>query len=70
MFLQMVFRDAVQEDIQMRADMQMAELQRACQGENQRHKLLPLFELELSSSFGVQRVQGDGVWGPRGQTAG
>lgn len=68
-FLQMVFRHAMQEDIEMRADMQMAPLQRARKGKNQRHKLLLFFELELSSCFGVQRVQGDGGWGARGQAA-
>lgn len=70
MFLQMMFRDAMQEDIEMRANMQMAQLQRARECKNQRHKLLPFFELELYSCFGVQRVQGDGIWGARGQAAG
>jgi hypothetical protein len=66
----MVFRDAVQEDVHMRADMQMAQLQRAREGKNQRHKLLSFFELELCCCFGIQRVQGDGIWWAGGQAAG
>jgi len=70
MFLQMVFGDTMQQDIQMRADMQMALLQGARESKNQRHELLALLELELRRSLRVQRVQGDGDWGARGQAAG
>jgi hypothetical protein len=43
MFLQMMLGNTMQQNIQMRTNMQMAQLQRPCQGKNQRHVFLLFF---------------------------